>query len=177
MVIHGVVHDVVQGLVQGVVHGVGDGVVHGNTWCGASPLLLCGSLCITASGFLQLQKENWFYFLSKPNGTSVMNLSFLVKILLSMLTHFGAFGPEYKLQQPFLSIWELIWVTQSGESQNYPESDTWKNFKMQFRKGGKICTTVVICQRQPAFTSKSYFIPVVKCHGSCFSTCFSLQLS
>ena len=37
------------------------GVVH-------PPLLLCGSLCITASGFLQLQKENWFYFLSKPNG-------------------------------------------------------------------------------------------------------------
>ena len=39
--------------------------------------------------------------------------------------------------------------------------------------GDKICTTVVICQRQPAFTSKTYFIPVVKCHGPCFSTCFS----
>ena len=90
-------HDVVQGLVQGVVHGVVDGVVdgvvHGNTWC--------GSLCITASGFLQLQKENWFYFLPKPNGISVMNLVFFVKIVLSTLTHFEAFGPEYKLQQAF----------------------------------------------------------------------------
>ena len=84
-----------------VVHGVVDGVVHGNTWCGASPLLLCGSLCITASGFLQLQKENWFYFLPKPNGISVMNLVFFVKIVLSTLTHFEAFGPEYNLQQAF----------------------------------------------------------------------------
>ena len=101
MVLHGVMHDVVQGLEQGVADGVVDGVVHGNTWCGASPLLLCGSLCITASGFLQLQKENWFYFLPKPNGISVMNLVFFVKIVLSTLTHFEAFGPEYKLQQAF----------------------------------------------------------------------------
>ena len=73
-VVHGVVHGVVNGVLHGEVHGVvhvvlhGEihGVVDGNTWCCASPLLLCGSLCITASGFLQLQKENWFYFLSKP---------------------------------------------------------------------------------------------------------------
>ena len=51
----------------------------------------------------------------------------------------------------------------------------WNSMGGKFRKGGKICTTVVICQRQPAFTSKSYFIPVVKCHGPCFSTCFSLS--
>ena len=156
-------------------------VVHGNTWCGTWQYMVW---CIPPSCFVALsaslhqvfsscKKRIGFIFSPSPMASqswiwySSSKLSFQRWPILKHLAQ------NINFSKPFLSIWELIWVTQSGESQNYPESDTWKNFKMQFRKGGKICTTVVICQRQPAFTSKTYFIPVVKCHGPCFSTCFS----
>ena len=145
------------------IHGLMYTVVHGNTWCGTWQYMVW---CIPPSCFVALsaslhqvfsscKKRIGFIFSPSPMASqswiwySSSKLSFQRWPILKHLAQ------NINFSKPFLSIWELIWVTQSGESQNYPESDTWKNFKMQFRKGGKICTTVVICQRQPAFTSKT----------------------